>query len=67
MESTMTTQPEKTELRQLTADELDDVGGAFTVKMFGYQLDVLLDDSNRLHVWVGTYKSDGSAHSVRVI
>jgi len=63
----MSIQTDQTEMRALTDAEIDDVAGGLTIKLFGYQLDVLTDDKNKLHVWVGTYKSDGSGHSRRII
>jgi hypothetical protein len=63
----MMTQPEQMEMRALTEAEIDEANGGLTIKLFGFQLDVLLDGDKQLHVWVGTYKEDGSAHSVRLI
>jgi hypothetical protein len=67
MESSMTTQTDEVALRPLTDAEIDDVGGGLTFKAFGFQLDVILDDNDQLHVWVGTYNADGSGRSIRLI
>jgi ribosomal protein L29 len=63
----MTTKTEEADLRPLSAEEIEEAAGALTVKLFGYRLDVNVDDSNTLHVWIGKENADGSARYIRLI